>query len=117
MYAVLKTGGKQYRVEPGQVLRVEKLEAEEGASVRFEQVLMIGGGAETAIGSPLLEGAFVEADVLAHVKADKVISFVRRRRKHSSKRTRRPPSAPDDAARDRHPARGRRDGARRLGGP
>ena len=88
MYAVLKTGGKQYRVEPGQVLRVEKLEVEEGTSVRFDQVLMIGGGAETAIGSPLLEGAFVEADVLAHVKADKVISFVRRRRKHSSKRTR-----------------------------
>ena len=88
MYAVLKTGGKQYRVEPGQVLRVEKLEAEEGASVRFDQVLMIGGGGETAIGSPLLEGAFVEAEVLAQVKGEKVISFVRRRRKHSSKRTR-----------------------------
>ena len=88
MYAVLKTGGKQYRVEPGQVLRVEKLEAEEGASVRFDQVLMIGGGGETAIGSPLLDGAFVEAEVLAQVKGEKVISFVRRRRKHSSKRTR-----------------------------
>ena len=87
MYAVLKTGGKQYRVEPGQVLRVEKLEAEEGATVRFDEVLMVGG-AETAIGAPLVAGAAVEAEVLGQVKADKVISFVRRRRKHSSKRTR-----------------------------
>ena len=88
MYAVLKTGGKQYRVEPGQVLRVEKLEAGEGETVRFDQILMIGGEAETAIGAPLVAGAAVEAEVMAQVKADKVISFVRRRRKHSSKRTR-----------------------------
>ena len=88
MYAVLKTGGKQYRVEPGQTLRVEKLEAEEGATVRFDEVLMIGGGGETAIGAPLVAGALVEAEVLAQVKGEKVISFVRRRRKHSSKRTR-----------------------------
>jgi large subunit ribosomal protein L21 len=87
MYAVMKTGGKQYRVEPGQTLRVEKVEAEEGSTVRFDQVLMVGG-AETAIGSPLLAGAAVEAEVVAQVKGDKVISFVRRRRKHSSKRTR-----------------------------
>ena len=87
MYAVMKTGGKQYRVEPGQTLRVEKLEAEEGATVRFDEVLMVGG-AETAVGSPLLAGAAVEAEVVAQVKGDKVISFVRRRRKHSSKRTR-----------------------------
>ena len=87
MYAVMRTGGKQYRVEPGQTLRVEKLEAEEGSTVRFDQVLMVGG-AETAVGSPLLAGAAVEAQVLAQVKGDKVISFVRRRRKHSSKRTR-----------------------------
>ena len=87
MYAVMRTGGKQYRVEPGQLLRVEKLEAEEGATVRFDEVLMVGG-TETAIGSPLVAGAAVEAEIVAQVKADKVISFVRRRRKHSSKRTR-----------------------------
>ena len=88
MYAVLKTGGKQYRVEPGDTLRVEKLEVEEGASVRFDEVLMIGGEGETAIGAPLVDGAAVVAEVLAQVKGEKVISFVRRRRKHSSKRTR-----------------------------
>ena len=88
MYAVLKTGGKQYRVQPGDTLRVEKLEAEEGTTVRFDQVLMIGGGTDTAIGSPVLDGAAVEAEVLAQIKGEKVISFVRRRRKHSSKRTR-----------------------------
>lgn len=88
MYAVLKTGGKQYRVEPGQVLRVEKLEAEEGETLRFDQILMVGGDADTAIGAPLVAGAAVEAEVLAQVKGEKVISFVRRRRKHSSKRTR-----------------------------
>ena len=87
MYAVMKTGGKQYRVEPGQTLRVEKVEAEEGATVRFDQVLMVGGG-ETAIGSPLLAGAAVEAEIVAQVKGDKVVSFVKRRRKHGSKRTR-----------------------------
>lgn len=87
MYAVMKTGGKQYRVEPGQTLRVEKVEADEGSTVRFDEVLMVGG-AETVVGSPLLAGAAVEAEVMAQVKGEKVISFVRRRRKHSSKRTR-----------------------------
>lgn len=87
MYAVMKTGGKQYRVEPGQTLRVEKLEAEEGSTVRFDQILMVGGETAT-IGAPLVAGAAVEAEVLAQVKGEKVISFVRRRRKHSSKRTR-----------------------------
>ena len=87
MFAVLKTGGKQYRVKPGDVLRVEKLPAEAGDTVRFDEVLMLGG--ETpVVGAPRVEGAAVEAEVLEQTKADKVISYVKRRRKHSSQRTR-----------------------------
>lgn len=87
MFAVLKTGGKQYRVESGDVLRIEKLAASAGETVQFDEVLMIGGES-TVIGSPTIEGAAVKAEVLEQVKADKVITFVKRRRKHSSKRTR-----------------------------
>ena len=87
MFAVMKTGGKQYRVEPGQVLRVEKLVAEPGDTVRFDEVLMIGGDAPV-IGAPRVDGAAVQAEVIDQIKADKVISFVKRRRKHSSQRTR-----------------------------
>lgn len=87
MYAVMKTGGKQYRVRPGDLLRVEKLSAEAGATVDFDQVLMLGGDAPQ-IGAPLVDGAVVRAELVDHVKGDKVISFVRRRRKHSSKRRR-----------------------------
>ena len=87
MFAVLKTGGKQYRVKPGDVLRVEKLVAEPGETVRFEEVLMLGGDAPV-VGAPRIEGAAVEAEVIDQIKADKVISFVKRRRKHSSQRTR-----------------------------
>ena len=87
MFAVLKTGGKQYRVKPGDVLRVEKLVAEPGETVRFEEVLMLGGESPV-VGAPRIEGAAVEAEVIDQIKADKVISFVKRRRKHSSQRTR-----------------------------
>ncbi len=87
MFAVLKTGGKQYRVQNGDVLRIEKLTASAGETVQFNEVLMIGGD-ELVIGAPLVEGAVVKAEVVDQVKADKVISFVKRRRKHSSKRTR-----------------------------
>ena len=87
MFAVLKTGGKQYRVKPGDVLRVEKLVAEPGETVRFEEVLMLGGDSPV-VGVPRIEGAAVEAEVIDQIKADKVISFVKRRRKHSSQRTR-----------------------------
>ena len=86
MFAVLKTGGKQYKVQPGDTLRVEKLAADAGEKVQFNDILMIGGAAPT-IGSPFVEGAAVQADVLEQIKGDKVIHFVRRRRKHSSKRT------------------------------
>lgn len=87
MFAVLKTGGKQYRVESGDILRIEKLAATAGETVQFDEILMIGGET-TVIGSPTIDGAAVTAEVVEQVKADKVITFVKRRRKHSSKRTR-----------------------------
>ncbi|MEO1677027.1 MAG: 50S ribosomal protein L21 [Pseudomonadota bacterium] len=84
MFAVLKTGGKQYRVQAGDVLRVEKLAATAGEKVQFNDILMVGA----TVGTPLVEGAAVQADVLDQIKGEKTISFVKRRRKHSSKRTR-----------------------------
>ena len=86
MFAVMKTGGKQYRVTPGDTLEVEKLAAEAGDTVQFNDVLMLGGDTPV-IGTPLVEGAAVQAEVLGQIKGEKVINFVRRRRKHSSKRT------------------------------
>lgn len=84
MFAVLKTGGKQYRVQAGDVLRVEKLAADAGDKIQFNDVLMIG----STIGSPLVSGAAVQAEVIDTIKADKVITYVKRRRKSSSQRTR-----------------------------
>ncbi|WP_134725753.1 50S ribosomal protein L21 [Paracoccus luteus] len=84
MFAVLKTGGKQYRVQSGDVLRVEKLAAEAGDKVQFNDILMIG----STIGAPMVAGAGVVAEVIDSIKADKVITFHKRRRKHSSQRTR-----------------------------
>jgi len=86
MFAVLKTGGKQYKVQSGDVLRVEKLAADAGETVQFNDILMLGGDAPV-VGSPTVADAGVQAEVLDQIKADKVIHFVRRRRKHSSKRT------------------------------
>ncbi len=86
MFAVLKTGGKQYKVQPGDVLRVEKLAADAGEKIQFNEVLMLGGDAPV-VGSPLVDGAAVQAEVIDQIKGEKVIHFVRRRRKHSSKRT------------------------------
>ena len=83
MFAVLKTGGKQYRVQSGDMLRVEKLAADAGEKVQFNEILMVG----TTVGSPLVEGAGVQAEVVDQIKGEKVINFVKRRRKHSSKRT------------------------------
>ena len=84
MFAVLKTGGKQYRVQAGDVLRVEKLAAEAGDTVQFNDILMVGA----TIGAPLVAGAAVQATVVDQIKGDKVIHFVKRRRKHGSQRTR-----------------------------
>jgi large subunit ribosomal protein L21 len=83
MFAVLKTGGKQYRVEAGDVLRVEKLAAEAGETVQFNDILMVGA----TVGAPLVAGAAVQATVIDQIKGEKVIHFVKRRRKHGSQRT------------------------------
>ncbi|MEM1234899.1 MAG: 50S ribosomal protein L21 [Pseudomonadota bacterium] len=83
MFAVMKTGGKQYRVEAGDVLRVEKLAADAGETVQFNDILMVG----STVGTPLVADAGVQAEVIDQIKGPKVINFVRRRRKHSSKRT------------------------------
>ncbi len=86
MFAVMKTGGKQYKVQSGDVLRVEKIAADAGQTVQFDEVLMLGGD-KTVIGAPLVDGAAVKAEVIDQIKGEKVIHFVKRRRKHSSKRT------------------------------
>ncbi len=85
MYAVIRTGGKQYRVMQGETLRVEKLEADVGAAVKFDQVLLIGEGEGITVGSPLVAGASVAATVKAHGRADKVRIIKFRRRKHHMK--------------------------------
>ena len=87
MFAVVKTGGKQYKVQTGDILRVERLAANAGDKVQFNQILMLGGD-KTVVGSPLVAGAAVQADVIDQIKGKKTIKFVKRRRKHSSKRTR-----------------------------
>jgi large subunit ribosomal protein L21 len=86
MYAVIRTGGKQYRVEQGEVLRVEKLGVDEGASFDFDQVLMVGEGEQVQVGSPVVEGARVSATVRGHGRADKVHIIKFRRRKHYMRR-------------------------------
>lgn len=83
MFAVLKTGGKQYRVESGDVLRVEKVAAEAGDTIQFNDILMVGN----TVGAPMVDDAGVQAEVIDQIKGDKTINFVKRRRKHSSKRT------------------------------
>ncbi len=85
MYAVIKTGGKQYRVSEGDTLRVEKLAAEEGGSIEFDQVLMVADGDDVKVGTPLVEGGKVTATVTAHGRGDKVKIIKFRRRKHHRK--------------------------------
>lgn len=87
MFAVLKTGGKQYKVQAGDVLRVELIAASAGEKVQFNEILMLGGDAPV-LGTPRIAGAAVQAEVIDEIKADKVITFHKRRRKHSSQRTR-----------------------------
>ena len=86
MFAVIKTGGKQYKVQSGDMLRVERLAADAGDTVQFNEVLMLGGDSPV-VGSPTVDDAGVQAEVVDQIKGDKVIHFVKRRRKHSSKRT------------------------------
>jgi large subunit ribosomal protein L21 len=80
MYAVIKTGGKQYKVANGDVILVEKIEGEAGASVTLAEVLMIGDGANITVGAPTVKGASVAAEVVEQAKADKVIIFKKNRR-------------------------------------
>jgi large subunit ribosomal protein L21 len=85
MYAVIKTGGKQYRVATGQAIKVEAIGAEAGSEVTFDQVLAIGDGADVRIGAPLVPGASVRATVLRQGRHPKVTIFKMRRRKHFQK--------------------------------
>lgn len=86
MYAVIATGGKQYRVTKDAVLRVEKLDAEPGSTIEFGEVLLVGEGAEVKLGKPRLEGGKVLATVVRHGKGDKVSIVKFRRRKHYLRR-------------------------------
>jgi large subunit ribosomal protein L21 len=85
MYAVIKSGGKQYRVESGKQVRVETLAADVGAAVAFEEVLLVGAGDSVKVGAPLVAGAKVKATVVAHGRGEKVKIFKLRRRKHYQK--------------------------------
>jgi len=85
MFAVMKTGGKQYKVQAGDKLRVELLAAEAGETVQFNEVLMLGGD-DVTVGAPFVKGAAVQANVIDTVKGEKLIHYVKRRRKHSSQR-------------------------------
>lgn len=85
MFAVIKTGGKQYRVQQGDTLRVETLPADVGAQVTFDQVLMVGEGEAVKVGTPVLAGGKVTGEVKAHGRADKVHILKFRRRKHHMK--------------------------------
>lgn len=81
MYAVFKTGGKQFRAEPGTRLQVPTLEAEAGDTITFDEVLLAGDGDDVSIGQPVVDGATVKAEVLGHGRTRKVIVFKRKRRK------------------------------------
>ena len=85
MYAVIKTGGKQYRVVAGEKLKIEQIPADVGAEIIIDQILMVGEGESVKVGAPLVSGASVKATVLAHGRHDKVQIFKMRRRKHYQK--------------------------------
>ena len=85
MYAVFKTGGKQYRASTGDVIKVEKIDAEKGATVELDQVLMVGEGEDVKVGAPYLEGGKVTAKVLDQGRRDKIKIIKFKRRKHHEK--------------------------------
>ena len=82
MYAVIKTGGKQYRVAPGEKIKIEQIPADVGSQITLDQVLMVGEGESVKVGNPLVAGATVTATVLSHGRGEKVRIFKLRRRKH-----------------------------------
>jgi large subunit ribosomal protein L21 len=85
MYAVIKTGGKQYRVVAGEKLKIEQIPAEVGAEITLDEILMVGEGESVKIGTPFVEGAAVKATVIAQGRHDKIKIFKMRRRKHYRK--------------------------------
>ncbi|WDZ76365.1 50S ribosomal protein L21 [Ensifer adhaerens] len=85
MFAVIKTGGKQYRVAANDVLTIEKLEGVAGDKIEFTEILMVGVGADATIGAPFVEGAVVSAEVVEQGRAKKVIAFKKRRRQNSKR--------------------------------
>jgi large subunit ribosomal protein L21 len=85
MYAVVKTGGKQYRVSAGEKLKVEQIAADVGAEIVLDQVLFLGDGDDVKLGSPLIDGAAVTAKVVGHGRGEKIRIFKMRRRKHYRK--------------------------------
>lgn len=86
MYAVIKSGGKQHRVTEGETLKLEKIEAATGETIQFDEVLMVASGEDINIGTPVVEGAAVSAEVISHGRSEKVRIIKFRRRKHSMKR-------------------------------
>ncbi|MDE2390581.1 MAG: 50S ribosomal protein L21 [Rhodospirillales bacterium] len=86
MFAVIRTGGKQYRVTPDAVLKVEKLEAEAGSTVTFTDVLAVGGEGSLKLGAPVVAGASVTATVIAQDRLDKILIFKKRRRQNSRRK-------------------------------
>jgi large subunit ribosomal protein L21 len=85
-YAVIRTGGKQYRVAPGDVLRIERLPGDVGAAVEFTEVLLTGGDGAVRVGTPLVEGARVRAEIVAQGRARKILVFKKKRRKNYRRR-------------------------------
>ena len=86
MYAVIKTGGKQYRVAQDDVLEVEKIDGEAGKAIEFTEVLLVGEGETVKVGKPLLAGAKVTAELVAQTRGPKLIAFKKRRRKNSRRK-------------------------------
>jgi large subunit ribosomal protein L21 len=86
MFAVIVSGGKQYRVQEGQTLKLEKLAVDQGAKVEFDRVLLVSNGDDVKVGAPVVEGAKVSAEVVGHGRGDKVTIIKFRRRKHHMKR-------------------------------
>ena len=85
MFAVIKTGGKQYRVAANDVVTIEKLDAETGSTIEFNEILVVGEGADAKFGAPCVKGATVKAEVVEHNRGKKVLSFKKRRRQNSKR--------------------------------
>lgn len=86
MYAVIKTGGKQYRVAKDDIVTIEKVAGETGAKIEFDQVLMVGSGASVKVGTPVVAGAKVTAELVEQTRGPKLIAFKKRRRKNSRRK-------------------------------